>query len=73
MFFRFLAGLTKEMGTPIPREKPAPVDLDLARVGLHAPLKASLQLGAGHSKHAHLVDGGLLGLALVFFYDLAVV
>ena len=42
-------------------------------MGLRAPLKASLQLGAGPSKHAPLVDGGLLGLALVFFFDLVAV
>ena len=42
-------------------------------MGLCAPLKASLQLGAGPLGHAPPVDGGLLGLALVFFFDLAVV
>ena len=73
MFFHFLAGLTKAMETPIPGEKPAPTSLDLARVGLRAPLKASLQLGAGPPEHAPPVDGGLLGLALVFFFDLAIV
>ena len=61
------------MGTPIPREKPAPVDLDLARVGLRAPPKASLQLGADPSEHAPPSVGGLIHLALVFFFDLAVV
>ena len=40
--FCFLVGLTKVMETPILGEKPAPVGLDLARVGLHAPLKALL-------------------------------
>jgi hypothetical protein len=47
VFFCFLADLTKAMGTPIPKEKSAPVDLDLAQVGLHAPSKAPLQVGAG--------------------------
>ena len=42
MFFHFLADLTKAMETLIPREKPAPTGLDLARVGLRAPPKDSL-------------------------------
>ena len=61
------------MGTPISRGKPAPADLDLARVGLHAPTKSPLQLGAGPSEHAPPDNGGLIGLALVFFFDLAIV
>ena len=40
--FCFLASLTKAMETSILGEKPAPVGLDLARVGLHAPSKAPL-------------------------------
>ena len=68
--FCFLARLTKAMETLIPGEKPAPVGLDLARVGLHAPPKAPLQVGAGPSEHAPPVDGGLIGLALVFFLTL---
>ena len=54
MFFRFLADLTKAMGTLIPKEKPAPAGLDLARVGLRAPPMTSLQLGADPSEHAPL-------------------
>ena len=54
MFFRFLADLTKAMETPILGEKPAPAGLDLTQVGLRAPLKASLQLGASPSEHAPL-------------------
>ena len=73
MFFHFLADLIKTMETPIPREKTTLAGLDLARVGLRAPLKASLQLGAGPPEHAPPVDGGLLGLALVFFFDLVAV
>ena len=40
--FCFLASLTKAMEMLIPGEKPAPVGLDLARVGLRAPPKAPL-------------------------------
>ena len=71
--FCFLASLTKAMETPILGEKPTPVSLDLARVGLRAPPKAPLQVGAGPSEHAPPVDGGLIGLALVFLFDLAIV
>ena len=42
-------------------------------MGLCAPPKASLLLGADPSEHVPPGDGGLIGLALVFFFDLAVV
>ena len=42
-------------------------------MGLRAPPKAPLQVGAGPSEHAPPVDGGLIGLALVFLFDLAIV
>jgi hypothetical protein len=70
VFFCFLVDLTKAMGTPILGEKPAPTDLDLARVGLHAPPKAPLQRGAGPSEHAPPGDGGLFHLALAFSFEL---
>ena len=54
IFFCFLADLTKAMDTPIPGERPAPADLDLARVGLRAPLKSPQHLGAGPSERAPL-------------------
>lgn len=60
--FCFLAGLTKVMEMPILGEKSAPVGLDLARVGLRAPPKGLLQVGASPSEHAPPVDGGLIGL-----------
>ena len=56
--FVVLASLTKAMMTPIPREKPAPDDLDLAHVGLDVPPKAPLAAGAGPSARASPVGGG---------------
>lgn len=60
------------MGTPIPGEKAAPANLDLARVGLHDSPKAPLLLGAGPSEHASPSDGGLFRLAFAFSFELAV-
>ena len=70
MFFHFLADLTKAMDTPIPGERPAPADLDLARVGLHAPTKSPLQLGASPLERAPPGDVGLFCLALAFSFGL---
>ena len=67
----FLSYLTKATETSIPREKPAPVGIDLARVGLHGPPKAPLQVGAGPSKGASPMDGGLIGLHLYFSLTLS--
>jgi len=49
IFFVVLADLTKAMLTPILGERPTSADLDLARVGLDAPLKAPLPAGTGPS------------------------
>lgn len=56
--FVVLASLTKAMMTLIPRERPTPADLDLARVGLDVPLKAPLAAGTSPSARASPVGGG---------------
>lgn len=53
-----LDNLTKAILTPIPGERPTSADLDLARVGLDAPLKALLPAGAGPSTRMPIGGGG---------------
>ena len=66
--FCLLVGLTKAMETPISGEKPTPDGVDLARVGLHAPSKAPLQVGAGPVGGAAPAAGGSFILYLCVFF-----
>ena len=66
--FCLLGGLTKTMETPIPGEMPAPDGVDLARVGLHAPPKAPLQVGAGPVGGVAPAVGGSFILYLCVFF-----
>ena len=59
--FAFLGDLTKAMQTPLPGEVPLPANMDLARVGLDASLKAPLLMGGvGPLDPGHTGSRGLV-------------